>query len=139
MADAGFGELPPGKLLAGVELAAWRDIGMGKHALRWNVVAGDDSATEPDDRCDLPAGKTPIAELVPGIDDLDADGVRIDVGDASPRTLAGVPGAVAFAHHLHDAAVLMNKIMRGDLRFRRAEPRFRGSACLHAGIVQDDH
>ena len=49
-----------------------------------------------------------------------------------------MPGAVAFAHHLHDAAVLMNEVVRGDLRFRRAEPGLGRLAGDHVRIVQDD-
>ena len=119
MADAGFGELPPGKFLAGVDLAAGRHIGVGEHALRLDVMAGDNPLAEIDDRADLPPGKTAIAELAPRIDDFDADGMRVDVRAAAPKTLAGMPGAVALAHHLHDAAVLVDEIVGGDLRFRR--------------------
>ena len=58
---------------------------------------------------------------------------------SAPGTLAGMPGAVAFAHHLHDAAVLMDEVVRRNLAGRIAQPCFGAGAGLHAGIVQDDH
>src|SRR5690606_34273505 len=47
----------------------------------------------------------------PAIDHLDADGIGVDVAHAFPRSLAGVPCAVGFAHHLGDAAILVNQVV----------------------------
>ena len=58
MTDAGLRKLTPRELLAGIDLAARRDIGMGKHAMRRDAVAVDDAPAEADDRIDLPAAES---------------------------------------------------------------------------------
>ena len=77
--------------------------------------------------------------IVAGVDDLDADRTGIDVGLAGPERFAGVPGAPALLHELHDTAVLMDKIMAGDLAAGRFEQFERGVGIAHARIVQHDH
>src|SRR5204863_7097138 len=103
-------ELRPGKLFARIFLAAWRDIRVCKHPLPRDMASPDDVAAERDDGIDLRVGKIAIAEFVPRVDDLDADGARIDVGRAFPRSGASVPGALRFRHHLDDATVLIDEI-----------------------------
>ena len=77
------------------------------------------------------SGNGAIAEFVAGIDDLDPDARRIDVGDAAPARLAGVPGALGFVDQAIDRAVLVDADNgpRPWLRARsagRARPRQSG-------------
>ena len=81
---------------------------------------------------DLPPRKIRIAEIMPGIDDLDADRARVDVGVAAPDRYAGMPGAIGLLHELNDRAVLHHEIMRRHPRFRcrtAAAARHARSAC----------
>src|SRR5216684_2799058 len=78
-ADAGIGKRLPGKFFAGIALARGRNVGMGKHALGRNPVAGENAAAERRPRRDLPFRKGGIAMIMAGIGDLDADRARIDV------------------------------------------------------------
>jgi hypothetical protein len=137
--DAGGGKAPPGKFLARVLLALGRDIRVSEHAGGGNRMARQDVTTECDHGFDLQVGKVAVAEVVPRIDDLDADGVRVDVGHAVPRSQAGMPGAPRLRHELVDTTVLVDEIVRGDLHDRIAQPRAGGLARLHAGIVQQQH
>src|SRR5450830_956618 len=94
MADAGFAQQLPGKLLARILLARRRHVGMSEDPVSGNrAAAGDDRFAERDHRRDLPQRKITIAEFVPRIDDLDADRARIDIGLAGPGRYAGMPGA----------------------------------------------
>ena len=54
---------------AGVDFAGWRNIGVGNHVGRMNIVARNDIAGERDERLDLCLGIGSPAT----IDDLDAD------------------------------------------------------------------
>ena len=56
------------------------------------------------------SGNGAIAEFVAGIDDLDPDARRIDVGHAPPARLARVPGALV----LVDQAVDRSRLHRSD-------------------------
>ena len=105
---------------------------------RRNAVAREDVAAERDHGVDLRVGEIAVAEFVPGIDDLDADRARIDVGHALPRRHAGMPGAPRFRHELIDAAVLVDEVVRGDFRApgrsaARALPRRSSCRCSAAG------
>ena len=83
-------------------------------------------------------GKSRIAEIVSGIDDLDADRAGVDVGLARPGRHAGVPGAARLRHELHDAAVLVDEVMARHPRLGVAQPIERRLGALHAGVVQQD-
>ena len=50
-----------------------------------------------------------------------------------------MPCAPALLHELHDAAVLMHKIVAGDLAAGRFEQFERGVGISHAGVVQQNH
>src|SRR6185437_10385871 len=103
VADARFTHQFPGEFLARILLARRRDVGMAEYLVGADGPApGDDRLAEGDHRGDLPQRVVGIAELVPRIDDLDADGPRIDVGFAGPGGNARVPGAHGLGHALHD-------------------------------------
>jgi hypothetical protein len=80
-----------------------------------------------------------IAELMAGIDDLDADAGGIDVGDAAPIAFARVPGALVLVDQPVDRPVLVDTIMRRDLGLGRGHAVERALAIGHAGVVEDDH
>jgi hypothetical protein len=136
MADAGFVELPPGKFLAGVLLAVGRDIRMGEYAISADTMPRDDVMTERDNGLDLLRREVPIAEVMAGIDDLDADRARIDVGRAFPGRGPGMLGAARFGHELHDATVLENEIVARDLGRRIAEAGERFLGGFGAGVMK---
>ncbi len=73
------------------------------------------------------------------IDDLDADRAGVDVFLARPTGRAGVPGALALRHALHDAAVFEHDVMRRHLGAGGAELCDRALDIRHAGVVQHDH
>src|SRR5258707_1026607 len=50
-----------------------------------------------------------------------------------------MPGALAFRHALHDAAVFQHDVMRGDIGAGGAELGDRAFHIRHAGVVQQDH
>ena len=81
-----FGQRSPREQLARVLLARRGDVGMADDIAAPNSVPVLDVGHERDQRGDLLVGERAIAELVPGIDDLDADARRIDV--AHPRASA---------------------------------------------------
>src|SRR6185312_12694852 len=138
-ADAGFGETPPRKQFARVLLAVRRDVGMADHETRRNMPAGDDSARQFLDRGDLPVGKRAVAEFVAGIDDLDADGMGVDVAPPGPETFPGMPGAALLRHETPHRAVFLNDIMRADPGDGIAQPVDRRCRAGHAGVMEQQH
>ena len=80
--------------------------------------------------CRLGNGR--IAVIVAGIDDLDADRTGIDVGLAGPGRFAGMPSTLALLNELHDAAVLMDKVVAGHIAAGSFEQLERGVGISHA-------
>ena len=78
-----------------------------------------DVGNERDERGDLLVRERPIAKFVAGIDDLDPDARRIDVGHAAPPRLACVPGAFRLLDEAINRPVLVDEIVARDLRLRR--------------------
>src|SRR5581483_11603898 len=99
MPDAMAREPRPIELLARIDLAARRNIGMRKHPLRANGPAPDNVACQSLDSAHLRLGEIGIAQLVTGIVDLDADGARVDVRGAAPVRDTRVPGPHLLCHH----------------------------------------
>ena len=140
VADTRIGERRPWEFLAGILLTRWRDVGMRQHAIvRDRIAAGENALAQRDHRGDLAQRKRRIAVVVTGIADLDADGMRIDVGVAIPRRDAGVPRALALRHALDDAPVRKHDVVGRHLGVRIAQPRQRRLIVGHAGVVQQDH
>ena len=71
---------------------------MAEDAGRRDRMAGEDGAAELDERLHLRLRKRPVAELVAGIDELDADGDAVDIALTAPIADARVPGAAPFIH-----------------------------------------
>ena len=136
MADAGGGQPGPGKLLAGVLLAARRHVRVGEHALGANAVTSDDVLAQGFHGLQLRLGKVGIAAIMAGIVDLDADRGGVYVSLAGPDGLARVPGPHLLRHHLRDAALLVDGIVAGDLTLHAGQPVDGVSAGRHAGVVQ---
>src|SRR5262245_30697542 len=139
MPDAGSGEPLPRKSFTGVDIATRLHLRMRKHIVLPNAVPPGDAAAEPNYGLNLIGEKVTVAENVSGIDDLDADRRRIDVGPSSPRTFSGMPCAVALAHHLRDPAVLMNEVVGRNFADRITEPGLRRLPCFHSRVVKNDH
>ena len=107
--------------------------------MRRHVAAKHDAAAQRDHGRDLAQRKIRIAPVVAAIDDLDPDRTGIDVVLAGPGRHAGVPGALALGHALHDAAVLQHDVMGRYVGAGGAELRDRAFDIRHAGVVQHDH
>src|SRR5262249_5795564 len=120
--DAGTGEAPPIELLAGVTLSAGRNVGMGEHAVWRDSVARENVDTKRLDCLHFGIRKVGIVEVVAGIVNFDADRAGIEVGLARPAALTGVPRALRLGHHLRDAALLVDEIMRRDLGLLARQP-----------------
>ena len=84
VADAVAVKERPVELLARIDLAAGGDVRMGEHMGWRNGVAREDVGAEGDDRLHLAVRKGAVAQIVPGILDLDADRARVGVGLALP-------------------------------------------------------
>ena len=138
-AMAGLGELFPREQLARILLAARGHVGVTEDAGVGDRPALADIRHQFDHRAHLNIGERPVAELVAGVDDLDADRATVDVALALPERLAGVPGAARLRHEGEDAAVLLDHIVGRDPGRRIAQPRQRRLAGRHAGIVEQDH
>ncbi len=83
--------------------------------------------------------EVPVAELVAGIDQLDADGAGVDVPLAGPAGHAGVPGAPVLGHQLEDPTVLLDHVVGAHLGGGVAETLQRRLARLHAGVMKQQH
>lgn len=112
---------------------------MRQHAMRRHLAAQHDAAAQRDHGGDLAQREIRIAPVVAAVDDLDPDRTGIDVFLAGPARHAGMPGALALRHALHDAAVFQHDVMRRNVGARGAELGDRTFHIRHAGVVQHDH
>ena len=97
--------------IAGVLLARRSDIGMGKNPFRRDCIPGDDIQAQRLDGGHLDVREIGIIEFVAGIVNLDADRAGVDVVVARPVRRTRVPGTLRLAHHLRDAAGLVDEIV----------------------------
>ena len=139
MADAGIRQRMPREFFAGILLARRCDVGMREHAMRGHLAAEHDAAAQRDHGGDLPEREVRIAPVMAAIDDLHTDRAGIDVFLAGPAGYAGVPGALALGHALHDAAVFQHDVMRRNVGACGAELGDRAFHIRHAGVVQQNH
>jgi hypothetical protein len=131
-------------MLAGVLLSQGRDVRMPDDPRLGNVMGGQDLVAELDQRIDLGRGvrrqrAVRLREIMPAIDDLDADGPGVQILVTLPAGDPGMPGPAAFGHHLVHPAILPEQVMGRDLCLRVAELVEGGLARHHAGIVQHQH
>ena len=75
----------PRKELAGIFLAVRGDIGMADNAAISDFPAPSNLIEQRDQGFDLEVRKGAVAELVPGIDQLNADRDRVDIALALPE------------------------------------------------------
>jgi peptidase M48-like protein/PDZ domain-containing protein len=130
-----LGKGVPREELAGIFLARWGDIRMANDVAAADPVALLDVGDERDQRGDLLVRKRPIPEFVAGIDDLDPDARRIDVGHAAPPRLASVPGALRLLDEAINRPVLVDEIVAGDLRLGRGQAIEGAFGVRHSGIM----
>ncbi len=122
-----------------VEFAGGRDVAVADDIATRDAVAARDVMNERDQCFHLGFRKVAIAPFMAGIDDLDADARRIDVGDPAPPCAAGMPCAFALVDHADGLSVLGHDIMRGNLAVGAGEPADRALGIGHPGIVQHEH
>src|SRR5262249_17306066 len=115
VANPGKGQHPPIEFLTRIDLARWRDIGMGQHALRPDRVAPADIEAEATHGRHLGGRKVGIPSAMAGVLNLDPDRHRVDVAFASPIRYARMPSPLAFRDHLRDPAVGCDDIVDRDL------------------------
>src|SRR5215469_3916166 len=106
---------------------------MAKHAGRRNSMAGKDILTELDQRCHLGLWKGPVAEVMAGVDQLDADGDAVDVALPGPIADAGMPGAARFIDQAMNQSVFLDQVVAADLGRGIPEALERGLGIAHAG------
>ena len=75
----------PRKELAGIFLAVRRNIGVTDNAAISYFPAASDLIKQRDQGFDLEVRKGAVAELMPGIDQLNADGDGVDIALALPE------------------------------------------------------
>jgi hypothetical protein len=138
MAYPGLGQSPPGKMFAGVDLAAMGYIGMREHPLGPDAPAPKDIMAERYDGFDLRQGIIRQPRAMPAIGDFDPDRYIIHIAFAGPNALACMPGAPGFRYELRQAAIFPNKIMRRDLRRGIAKLPQRGLAIRQTGVMQQN-
>src|SRR5579871_104523 len=136
--EPGGGQGSPVEQLARVDLAPGCHVGMADDPRAGDRVARHYAAAEFDERRHLRIRKGPVAEVMAGIDELDADGDAVHVALAAPIADARVPGAPALVHQAIDRALLVDQVMAADLRGgvgQAPQSRFR---IPHAGVVEND-
>jgi hypothetical protein len=112
---------------------------MGEDPVGGDAVPGDDVAGKGLYRRHLSLGEVPVAEIVPGIVDLDADRAGVDVPFSRPDRYPRVPGAPVLLDHRDDMPVRVDEIVAAHLGPGIAQPGNRLLRARHAGIMQDHH
>lgn len=140
--QAGIGQLLPGEARARVLLAAGCDVRVADDALGPDVVALGDVAHQGNDlvHLRLRVGRVDAAQLrvlVAGVDDLDADGRRIQIAVPRPEARPRMPGPPVLIHQLVDRRRLVpHQVMRAHLPARGQHlQRF---LPIQRRVVQDD-
>src|SRR5580693_699303 len=100
MADSGLGQLAPGEMFAGIDLAAVRDVRMRQHPLGPDAPARDNFLAERDDGFDLRRRIGWRAPPKARIGDFDPYRNIVHVALAGPSAVARVPGAACLRHEL---------------------------------------
>src|SRR3984893_2873804 len=88
MADSGLGQLSPGEMFAGIDLAAVRDVRMRQHPLGPGAPGRDNIMAERDDGFDLHRRIGWRAPPIAGIGDFDPDRNIVHVALAGPHAAA---------------------------------------------------
>jgi hypothetical protein len=87
-----------------------------------NRMARQHVLEEVDHDGDLRPGIIGQTKVMAAIDDLDADGARIQIAGAAPTRYAGMPSPPAFIDHAKDTPIFLDDVMRRDFRVRIAQP-----------------
>src|SRR5580704_4241710 len=138
MADSRLGQLPPGEMFAGIDLAAVRYVRMRQHPLGPDAPARDNILAERDDGFDLSRWIGWRAAPIAGIGDFDPDRNIVHVALSGPNAAARVPGAARLRHELEEASVLPHKIVRRHFRRRITKLPQGGLSSRQAGIMQEN-
>ena len=132
------GQQTPVEQFPRILLPGGGDVGMANDIGGRDAVPRHNVLHQQQHRLHLRLGEGPVPELMPGIDDLDADAGGVDVADPAPVGQAGVPGPHLLRHHADHSSVLGHQIMGGNLRSRIGQPFKRCIRRFHTGIVQDE-
>ena len=104
----------PREMFARIFLAGGGGIGMGQHMAGGDSVAVHNISAQANHRLDVHLRIRRQALSMPAIDDLDANGMGIDVAFAFPAAAPGVPSAGGLRHDLKNPPVFPHKVMAGD-------------------------
>lgn len=100
--QAGIGKAFPGKERTGIGFALRSDIAVPHDAMRCDLMPFRDIADEFDHGIDLFIWEGFVGAIaisrVSAVDDLDADGARVELGLAEPAATPRMPGETAFLH-----------------------------------------
>jgi hypothetical protein len=135
-ADAGAGQPSPVEQLARIDLARRRHVRVTQHAMGRDGMSAEDLRGQRLERLHLRLGKRPIAAGMAGIDQLDADRARVDVGGASPGADPRMPGPPLLRHQPIDRAVLIDAVMGAHPRRRIGHALQRRLGAQHVRIMQ---
>src|SRR3546814_11778961 len=108
---------------------------MGDHPVGADGVPADDAEREFAHGAHLYRRERPVAPLVAGIDDLDADRHVVEPSPALPIRHARMPRPTVFGDQAVDGTVLLADIVRADPRRGVAGPVDRLPAGAHPGLV----
>lgn len=129
-----FGETRPGKLQARINLAAWRDIAMAENVLHRNAMAHAQFVKQRNQAGDLRF----LIGLIASVVELDANRCRVEIGQAAPVGLAGMPGTARLIDQLVDRAVTADQVMRTDLACRVGQGSEWSRDVVAGGVVEND-
>ena len=89
-------------------------------------------------RINLRLRKCAVAAIVSGVGDFDANRKTVEIAPSLPVRNARMPCAAVFWHKVEDLALVIDEIVRTNLRswVRQSGEGLLG--CCHAGVMQND-
>lgn len=137
-AEAGVGQLFPGKARTGVDFALWGDVAVPDDVVGFDLVPSADVVQQGYQGFDLHGGiGRPACSAAARVDDFNADRTGVQVGASIPFTDSGVPGATVFIDQLVNFGPLAvgDQVVTADVLLCQY---FQRGVVAGRGVVQDD-